>query len=88
MADMNQIINHETMLHNKIHLEYDENNQQNEVKHLNKGNYELENIYPEIDYEAMKQFVWKFRFDYLAFGYNPNTVLSKLNYGSSDTKKI
>ena len=78
MSDLDMIINKETTLHHKIN--FNPNDTQLLSTKLKKTNYNSTDlVYKSLDGDLIKNFVWKYRLDYLAFGYNPHSILSKLS---------
>ena len=76
--DLDQLINLKTELHQKIKFNHQESNHNLTI--LKKTNYSsVDSTIRELDRNLMVQFIWKYRMDYLAFGYNPYHILSKLS---------
>ena len=75
--DLHKLVNVRTKLHQRI--EFNVQKAKNSSSVLKKTNYgSIDNTYQELDRDLIMRFVWKYRMDYLAFGYNPYSVLSKL----------
>ena len=77
ISDIDAIINHKTKLH--LNIPFDPREDHSKVSLNNTTNKSMQDIYRELDPKLMKKFIWKYRLDYLAFGYNPYKVLSKLS---------
>ena len=75
--DMDLLINKKTKINQKVNfiLPKTEGN----ISVLKKTRYKsMSEIYYNLNKVLIRQFIWKYRFDYLAFGYNPYSVLNKL----------
>ena len=78
ISDMDAIINRQTSLHMKIPFDPKDQVSTN-VSLKNTTGKAMNDIYLQLDPKLMKKFIWKYRLDYLAFGYNPYSLLSKLS---------
>lgn len=71
------VVMNKTTLHNSIDFYRSVKNR--EKAKLNKSliGFKEKNL-NELSRDLIRQFIWKYRLDYVAFGYNPNILLSKL----------
>ena len=77
LTDLDAIINKETKLH--LQIPFSLNDQKNSTVSLKKTkNKPMLDIYRQLDRDLIKKFIWKYRLDYIAFGYDPYKILSKL----------
>ena len=76
--DLHQLVNVRTTLHKEIQFSIQKAENSSIVLKKTKYN-SMNRTYQKLDRYLILQFVWKYRMDYLAFGYNPYTILSKLS---------
>ncbi|XP_075256382.1 carbohydrate sulfotransferase 12-like isoform X2 [Convolutriloba macropyga] len=72
--DMLNVVNNATNLHSLI--TFNESSKYYSDKVLETKNYNLTKDILSLDKNLIKQFIWMYRLDYLAFGYNPYKLLN------------
>ena len=74
--DMLYLVNELTPLHTKI--KYDKDSKYYKTA-LTSSNYQMDEVVKTLDKDLIRRFVWKYRMDYLAFGYNPYKTIDLFN---------
>ena len=74
--DFEVLIYEKTSLHKNVTFDRSSRNEKLNLKKTKYKPHDL--VLSQLNKPLFKKFVWKYRLDYIAFGYNPNTILSKL----------
>ena len=72
--DLDYIINNATEMHHVVNFHH--NNQKSGHRKLKKTVYDSE-LFSNVSIQVVKRFLWAYRHDYIAFGYNPFSALQK-----------